>query len=152
MHQIKFTQQLNASVEEIWDFIKDPRNLEKITPAKMGFKITIAPTKEQMYPGMMIGYTVKPIFNLRMEWLTEITHVHQLKYFVDEQRIGPYSIWHHEHILESNAKGVMMTDIITYRVPFGFIGKVMNKIFIKNQLKKIFKYRESILEKRYNKQ
>lgn len=152
MHQIEFKQQLNVELEEIWDFIKDPSNLEKITPSKMGFRIKISPKSKEMYPGMMIGYTVKPILNIAMEWLTEITHVEHLKYFVDEQRIGPYTIWHHEHILESNDNGVLMTDIITYRIPFGFLGKLVNHIFIKKQLQEIFAFRKAVLHKKYNSQ
>lgn len=148
-YQFKREQFIKASIEEIWDFISSPKNLKEITPDSMGFDITTKGLPEKMYPGMIISYKVKPLFGIKTTWVTEITHVEELSYFVDEQRVGPYSIWHHEHILEEKNGGVLMTDIISYKPPFGFLGNLANRILIKGKLKQIFDYRFKVLEEKY---
>lgn len=150
VYQLHKTQHLRTSVDEIWDFISSPRNLKEITPDYMGFEITSHLQDEKMYPGMIVSYKVKPILGIPMTWVTEITQVKHKQYFVDEQRVGPYSMWHHEHILEEKDGGVLMTDIITYQPPLGFIGGIAKKLFIGKQLEGIFNYRRQILEERYN--
>jgi len=142
-------QIVNGSIEEVWDFISSPKNLKEITPDYMGFEITSRNLSEKMYPGMIISYTVKPLLGIKMLWVTEITHVEEMNYFVDEQRIGPYSMWHHQHFIEPCDKGVLMTDIVSYSPPFIFLGALANIIFISKQLDSIFNYREKELEKRF---
>ena len=149
-YQFKREQILKTSKEEIWDFISSPKNLKEITPDSMGFDITSEQLSEKMYPGMIISYKVKPLFGIKTTWVTEITHVENQSYFVDEQRVGPYSIWHHEHILEEVEGGIKMIDIISYKPPFGFLGNIANTLLIKNKLKQIFDYRFQVLEERYN--
>lgn len=144
-YQIKAEQQVNASIEEVWDFISSPKNLKKITPPYMGFEIT-SESPEKMYPGMIISYKVSPLLGLKMNWVTEITQVQNLAFFVDEQRIGPYKIWHHQHHLEQNDRGVLMKDIVTYQPPFGFLGKIANGLIIKKQLNEIFDYRKMAVD------
>lgn len=145
IHQFTQEQFIKAPLNEVWDFISSPHNLQKITPPSMGFKVkTNVPDK--MYPGLMIGYTVKPLLGIPVSWLTEITHVEERKYFVDEQRSGPYAIWHHEHFLEETDGGVLMKDIITYKAPLGWFGVLMNVLVIRNKLNSIFKYRRSVIE------
>ena len=100
-----------------------------------------------MYPGMIIAYRVKPILGIPMNWVTEITHVVEGEFFVDEQRAGPYRIWHHQHRILPVEKGVMMTDIVTYQPPLGFIGALANILFIRKSLHKIFDYRKAQLER-----
>lgn len=100
---------------------------------------------------MIISYTVKPVLGIRMLWVTEITHMEEMRYFVDEQRIGPYSMWHHEHFLELTEKGVLITDLVSYSPPFGFLGGLANRVFIAKQLKSIFNYRENELKKLFPK-
>ena len=95
-------------MEQVWDFMSSPRNLKKITPPYMGFDITNEPLPEKMYAGMIITYKVSPMFNIPMTWVTEITHVRDREYFVDEQRVGPYTIWHHQHLLEKIENGVLI--------------------------------------------
>jgi ligand-binding SRPBCC domain-containing protein len=146
-YQLHKTQIVNGSIEEVWDFISSPKNLKEITPDYMGFEITSKNLSEKMYQGMIIGYTVKPLLGIRMIWVTEITHVEEMRYFVDEQRIGPYSMWHHQHFIEPAGQGVLMTDIVSYQPPFGFLGAFANTIFISKQLDTIFNYREKIVEK-----
>jgi ligand-binding SRPBCC domain-containing protein len=151
IYQLRKEQVLNASLEEIWNFISSPANLKKITPAYMGFDITNEGLPEKMYPGMMISYKVSPIMKIPITWVTEITHVDYLKFFVDEQRVGPYRIWHHEHHLEVLDSGVKMTDIVTYQPPMGFLGAIANSLLIQNQLKEIFDYRYEIIEELFGK-
>lgn len=140
-YQYKREQIVNASLGALWDFISSPANLKKITPQSMGFDITSDSVPDQMYAGMIISYRVKPLPGYSTKWVTEITHVEPKKYFVDEQRVGPYSMWHHEHLLEQVEAGVKMTDIVSYVPPFGLLGRIANTLFIKRQLNKIFDYR-----------
>jgi ligand-binding SRPBCC domain-containing protein len=104
-----------------------------------------------MYPGMIITYKVSPLLGIRLDWMTEITQVKDLEYFVDEQRIGPYTMWHHQHKIEPIEGGVLMTDIVTYQPPMGILGALANSLLIKNQLQQIFNYRTVALEKRFGK-
>ena len=148
-YQFKKELKIHASVEEVWDFISSPRNLKEITPDYMGFDITSEDLPEKMYPGMIISYIVKPILNIKTTWVSEITQVKEQKYFVDELRVGPYALWHHEHILEKLDDGVLMTDIVSYKPPFGFLGSLDNKLFKRKKLHEIFDYRTNILLKKF---
>lgn len=148
--QFKREQLLHTDITTLWDFISSPENLKKITPSYMGFDITSDETPKKMYQGMIISYKVSPFLGIKSDWVTEITHVVEKKYFVDEQRLGPYNLWHHQHILIEQENGILMKDIITYAPPFGIIGYVANKLFISSKLKEIFDYRFQILEKYFN--
>jgi len=150
-YQLTRTQKFSASIEEIWGFISSPDNLKVITPGDMDFIVTSNNGSKRMYPGMIITYKVSPLLGIKLNWVTEITHVRDFDYFVDEQRIGPYSMWHHQHKIESIKGGVLMTDIVTYQPLFGFLGAIANSLFIKQQLRKIFDYRTIALEKRFGK-
>ena len=105
-YQLIKTQKLPVTISEIWNFISSPINLKEITPEHMGFVVTNNTGAKKMYPGMIITYKVSPLFNIKINWMTEITHFKELEYFVDEQRIGPYSIWHHQHKIEPIEGGV----------------------------------------------
>jgi ligand-binding SRPBCC domain-containing protein len=141
VYEIKYEQDIPTTKEKIWEFISSPLNLKDITPPYMGFEVTSAEMSEKMYPGMMITYKVRPLLNIPINWCTEITHVDELNFFVDEQREGPYTIWHHQHHIKEITGGVKMIDIIHYKVPFGFLGKIANMLFVKKQLQDIFDYR-----------
>ena len=149
--QIIRKQIIKSDINTLWNFISSPENLEKITPKWMSFKITSKNLSKKMYAGMIISYKVKPVLNIPMKWITEITHVQEKEYFVDEQRLGPYKMWHHEHKLEKTKEGILMTDIITYIPPFGVFGRIINYFFIKKRVNKIFDYRYSILDNKFNK-
>jgi ligand-binding SRPBCC domain-containing protein len=138
-------QKIPSTLDEVWDFISSPKNLKKITPPHMGFHITSKDLSDKMYEGMIISYKVSPLPGYRTNWMTEITHIKEGKYFVDEQRLGPYKIWHHEHFIEPIKNGVLMKDLITYVPPFGIFGSIANHILIKNQVRKIFEYRKKAL-------
>ena len=146
LHQLTFTQILRTDQVTAWKFISDPRNLARITPAEMSFTIVGQPS-ENMYPGQIIQYKVSPLAGIKMNWVTEITHVKEGKYFVDEQRFGPYAFWHHQHFIEQVESGVLMTDILHYKIPFGLLGKLVNALFIRKKLGHIFSFRYAELER-----
>lgn len=145
-YQYKKVQVINATLEEVWAFISSPANLKKITPTHMGFDITSDNADQKMYEGMIISYKVSPVSGFKTNWVTEITHVRDKEYFVDEQRIGPYVMWHHQHILERLDHMVVMKDIITYQPPFGILGAIANSLFIRRKLHKIFDYRKQAVD------
>ncbi len=133
-YQFQREQIINTSIDELWDFISSPQNLKKITPEYMGFDIRSKDLPNKIYEGMIISYIVKPVFGIKTNWVTEITHVKDKSYFVDEQRVGPYKIWHHQHFLEATAEGTLMKDIVSYQPPFGILGKIANQLIIKKKL------------------
>lgn len=147
--QFKKTQKIPASIDEVWDFISSPNNLKDITPAYMDFKVTSKNRFEKMYAGMIITYIVKPVLGIPLRWMTEITKVKDKEYFVDEQRYGPYKMWHHQHFLFEIEGGVLMEDIVTYIPPFGFLGTIANSLFIEKQLKQIFDFRTEAVDKKF---
>jgi len=151
LHVIKNRQLIKSDIDTVWNFISSPANLAVITPQSMGFEIIGEKNEnERMYEGQIIEYFVSPVAGIRMHWVTEITHVKDKEYFVDEQRFGPYSFWHHKHFLKAVDGGVEMTDIVHYKAPFGFLGRIANSIFIKKKLKTIFDYRYNKLEELFN--
>lgn len=148
MKRLYRQQWLPISLEEAWDFFSSPKNLNEITPEDMVFEIK-SEVPDKMYQGMFIMYSIKPMLNIPMKWVTEITHVVDRKYFVDEQRVGPYNIWHHEHHFEEKDGGVLMTDILHYDVGKSFLGTIASKLFVDKKVQGIFDYRFKILEKRF---
>ena len=151
LHTLHTKQFLKSDLNTVWDFMSSPENLARITPDYMGFDIiSDKESIQKMYPGQLIEYYVSPILGIKMHWVTEITHVQDHCYFVDEQRFGPYALWHHKHFLKEVNGGVEMTDILHYKVPFGFIGKIVNYFFIKNKINEIFDFRYHKLEEIFN--
>lgn len=142
-------QHINASIDECWEFFSSPANLQKITPETMGFNITDFDGKS-MYAGQIIQYKVSPLLGLKLSWMTEITFVKDKSYFIDEQRFGPYALWHHKHFFEPDGNGVKMTDVVHYALPLGFLGRIMNSLVVKNQLKTIFDYRIKKVDEIFN--
>lgn len=142
MHQLYRKTTLPISLEQAWDFFSSPLNLKKITPPSMDFEITSRFEKGVMHPGMIICYKVTPFLGIRLNWMTEITHVEDHKFFVDEQKIGPYKIWHHQHHFRKSAEGVEMIDIVNYALPLGLVGRLMEPLLVKKRLQTIFNYRE----------
>jgi len=134
------TQKLPISLEQAWEFIANPKNLAVITPSEMGFE-TLSGVEREMFAGQLIHYIVKPIFGIKMQWLTEITHFEHKKFFVDEQRFGPYSFWHHKHFLKEIDGGVEMEDVIHYKLPMGILGQIVHPFVVKPNLEKIFEFR-----------
>ena len=146
VNTLKYSQILPISLDRAWNFLSSPKNLKLITPKSMNFNITEWDNRDY-YPGQIIQYTVEPIFGIKLKWVTEITHLQKNKYFVDEQRFGPYSFWHHKHFLKEVEGGVLMEDIIHYKLPYGFFGELINIFFVRKKLKEIFSYRKNELIK-----
>jgi ligand-binding SRPBCC domain-containing protein len=133
-------QNLPISLEEAWEFLSNPKNLKTITPPYMGFK-TLSGDDRDMFAGQIIQYIVTPVLGIPMKWVTEITHVQDKKYFVDEQRFGPYALWHHKHFLKEIPGGVEMEDIVDYKVPMGILGQLVHPFLVAPKLKEIFDFR-----------
>lgn len=144
LYQLRSKQILPISMEKAWEFLSSPKNLQVITPDHMGFQI-LSGAERSMYPGQIIQYIVRPFPLVSTRWITEITHVQDGSYFVDEQRFGPYALWHHKHFLKEVEGGVEMEDVIDYKLPFGILGTWGHSLLVKKQLLKIFKYREEKL-------
>jgi len=150
MYTIERVQRLPISLQEAWDFFQNPSNLAKITPEEMGFDIQ-SEVPAAMYPGLFIHYKVSPLLGVKLNWTTEITYVDAPNYFVDEQRVGPYAIWHHEHHFKEIEGGVEMLDRVNYKVPFGILGKIAHPLVVKSKLEEIFNYRITKTEEIFGK-
>ena len=150
MNVFKLQRQQDLAVEgkACWDFFADPQNLKQITPDYMGFDIVEGGDCE-MYEGQIIAYKVSPLLNLKVTWLTEITHVKQGKFFVDEQRFGPYKFWHHKHFFEEIPGGTRCRDEIHYLPPMTWLAGLIDHYLIKDKLNEIFDYRAKILEEKF---
>jgi ligand-binding SRPBCC domain-containing protein len=149
-YTLNFEQKVPISLQKAWDFFSSPLNLAKITPKSMSFVITSDYTADtKMYEGMLISYKVSPLLGIKMDWMTEITYVKEGEYFIDDQRFGPFSLWHHEHHFKTIEGGVLMTDKLTYAVPFGFLGQIANALVVAKQTQDIFDYREKAVEEMF---
>jgi len=148
-YQFTQSQKIPASLDSVWDFICNPNNLKEITPPYLDFRVTNHLDDAQMYAGMIITYIVKPLFGIPVKWMTEITHIKDKEYFIDEQRVGPYRLWHHQHKIEPIEHGVLMTDIVTYIPPFYFMGTILNRFVIRRKLREIFHFRTISIENKF---
>ncbi len=142
------TQKLPITQEEAWNFLSDPHNLGRITPKGMDFRI-LSGADRPMFAGQIIEYTVKPLAGISTKWVTEITHCVKNHYFVDEQRYGPYALWHHKHFIRPVAGGVEMEDLIHYKLPLGILGQLAHGLFVKDKLNGIFEFRNKVLEEKF---
>ncbi len=152
LYSFSTVQYIPAPPATVWNFISSPANLKVITPESMGFEVTTDTPGDKMYAGLIIAYKVSPLLGINMNWVTEITHVKEGEYFVDEQRFGPYSFWHHKHFIKATARGAEMTDIVHYKIPFGIIGDIANALIVRKKLKEIFDYRFKKVEEIFGKQ
>jgi ligand-binding SRPBCC domain-containing protein len=148
IHVLKQEQNLPISISEAWDYFSRPENLNEITPPDMNFRI-LTNLPERVYPGLMIVYKVQVFPMVVFEWATEITHVSQPDFFVDEQRFGPYAMWHHEHHFREVPGGVHMTDIVHYKLPLGWFGNLFHGLVVKGKLQQIFNFRKEALVKKF---
>jgi len=133
---------LHATRESVWKYFSDTGNLNELTPSDMSFEVLDASPENKMYAGMIINYRIRPVLNIPVRWTTEITHCLKGNYFVDEQRFGPYSFWHHQHSFEDHPDGILMRDIVHYALPFGIVGRFIHMIYVKRRLASIFDFRE----------
>lgn len=137
-------QNLPISLDTAWNFLSDPRNLKTLTPEYMGFHI-LSGADRPMFAGQIIQYIVTPVLGIKTKWVTEITHSVKNEYFVDEQRFGPYALWHHKHFIKEIEGGVEMEDVIDYKMPFGFLGQLVHPMIVKPKLDEIFSFRREKL-------
>ena len=144
IYTLQAKQNLPLTLTEAWEFLSNPKNLKLITPEYMGFVIKSGADRP-LFAGQIIQYIVTPIFGIRTQWVSEITHVKENEYFVDEQLYGPYAMWHHKHFLKEIPGGVEVEDVIDYKIPLGFLGQLVHPFLVKPKLKEIFDYREKKL-------
>ncbi|GAA4757475.1 MULTISPECIES: SRPBCC family protein [Flavobacterium] len=144
LYSIHTKQKLPISIDTAWIFFSDPKNLNAITPDSMKF-ITLSGDDKKMFSGQIIHYKISPFPFITMQWVTEITHVDDKKFFVDEQRFGPYSFWHHKHFFTETEDGILMEDIVHYKVPFGIVGQMFHPIIVRPKLEEIFAFRKQKL-------
>lgn len=149
MYQYTSRQELAISMEQAWNFLSDPKNLKRITPDYMGFDI-ISGAERKMFSGQIIQYRLTPLLGIPFRWVTEITHVQEGEFFVDEQRFGPYTFWHHKHFIKKTENGVVMEDIVDYKLPLGPLGWLAHVLFVRAKVKQIFDYREKALNEIFN--
>lgn len=143
VHTFHRKQVIRTTREDAWAFFSDPRNLTKITPAEMGFEILTPELPPRIHAGMMIAYRVRPLFGIPMTWLSEITHVEEGVRFIDDQRAGPYAVWHHEHSFrELEDARLEIEDKITYMLPLGPLGDLAHPFLVRPQLERVFAFRE----------
>jgi len=150
MQKLIQKQFLPITLDEAWEFFATPKNLNEITPNDMVFEI-ISELPTKMYEGLMIQYNIRPFLNIPLNWCTEITHIREYEFFVDEQRKGPYKIWHHQHHFKTVDDGVLMTDILHYDIGKGVFGWMAGKLFVDKKVKSIFAYRSKTLETYFQK-
>lgn len=139
-------QWIPASLEEVWNFFSFAGNLSKLTPSEFQMKIVGKKPVEEIYPGQIIAYKLKPLWAIPVAWVTEITHVVPLHHFVDEQRKGPYRLWHHQHHFQVKDGGVLMKDIVHYQLPLGFFGRWAHRLFLKTKLERVFNFRQTQIQ------
>ena len=151
IYHLKRTQILPIEINTAWDFFSSPRNLSVITPSEMNFEILSMSGEDKMYAGQIISYKVNVLPWVRMRWVTEITHVHEPEYFADDQRVGPYTLWHHQHHFKTTSEGVEMTDEIDYALPLGILGQLAHSLFVRREVNRIFDHRFKVLEMYFTK-
>ena len=148
IYTLRQTQILPISLEESWEFYSNPNNLNDITPPSLGLELT-SETENEIYEGMIITYKVNAFPGIKIDWVTEITHIKEPNYFVDEQRFGPYKFWHHKHFLREVENGVEAEDLVHYSLPLGPIGNIINTLYVRKNLENIFLYREKVLRNKF---
>src|ERR1700740_3058528 len=146
LYRIKYEQKIPASMDVVWEFMSAPRSLSKITPPAVRMEMTSELDAEKMYAGQIIQYKLYPLLGIKMSWVTEITQVKEREYFVDTQPYGPYAFWHHKHFFTEIEGGVLMTDIIDYKLPMGLLGRIMNSLVVRKKLEEVFKHRFKAME------
>ena len=141
VHSLKAIQKIPGNLPAVWSFFSNPANLATITPSYLRFNVISKYSSDVIYPGQIIEYKVSPLLGIPLYWMTEITHVKDQQFFIDEQRYGPYSMWHHQHHFKIIEGGVEMTDIVHYKMPLWLMGDAANALFVRKQLRSIFSFR-----------
>ncbi len=145
IHHLEREQVIPADIGRVWEYFATPANLDEMTPPDMAFEI-VRGGEGRMHAGQLIEYRVDVLPGWKTRWLTEIRHVQEGQYFVDEQRAGPYRFWYHEHRFEPVPGGVRMKDRVAYQLPFGVLGEMLHALVIRPRLEAIFDFRRSKIE------
>lgn len=148
IYRIHRRQWLPIDLDTAWDYFWTPRNLEAMTPSFLRFRIT-SPLPQRIYAGLIITYRISAVAGIPMTWVTEITHVDEPRSFVDEQRIGPFRLWHHRHGFRAVDGGIEMEDTVHYVMPWGCLGRLVHRAFISRRLERIFDFRAGFLAARF---
>jgi ligand-binding SRPBCC domain-containing protein len=147
IYYFKTEHLLPINIEMAWSFFSSAKNLALITPPEMEFKILTKLDDKEIYEGLLIDYTVKPVFGIPLNWQTEIFKVDKPHSFADRQLKGPYKIWEHTHTFIQKENGTLMIDELKYQIPLGILGQLAHTVFVKEKVAEIFKFRENALEK-----
>ena len=134
-----------AETGTVWSFFSNPHNLSVITPAEMNFKVLTSNLPQKIYSGLIINYTVSPLWSITLNWMTEIKDVKEGEFFIDDQRKGPYSLWRHKHTFIASGQGTLMKDEVEYALPFSFLGRLIQFLVVKKKLNDIFNYRSKMI-------
>jgi len=151
VHSFKAVQYIPLSLQDAWAFFSSPANLQKITPPDVHFTVISSFHGDSIYPGQIIEYKIRPFWMIEWYWMTEITHVEPGRYFADEQRYGPYSLWHHQHHFKEVPGGVEMTDIVHYKIPGWWLGELLARRLVEKKLQQIFAFRFKTIEEQFGK-
>ena len=149
--QKTWQQFVPGHLDEVWQFFSRPENLDDLTPADLSFEVLSDLDGVKMYEGMLIQYDIRPLLGIRMRWVTEITHIRDHVYFIDEQRFGPYALWHHQHHFEPVEGGVLMRDVLHYKIPYGLLGTLVDTLLVDEKIEGIFAFREQKVRERFGK-
>ena len=154
IYTLKKEQIIPVDINTAWEYFSNPFNLANITPPQLGLRIINLDRGDaiRIYPGMIIEYVVTPLLGIEQSWITEITHVKEPDFFVDEQRFGPYKFWHHKHYFTITGEiHVKCTDVVHYSIPFDPLSRILNRYIISEKLDSIFRYREKVLTEKFGK-
>lgn len=138
-HTLRREQWIPRPLDEVFAFFADAKNLEKLTPSWLGFRI-LTPGSISIDAGTEIHYRLR-LHGLPVEWITRIRRWNPPSCFVDVQWKGPYRLWHHTHRFESKDGGTRMRDTVRYRLPFGLLGSIVRLLVVRRDLERIFDYR-----------
>lgn len=141
---------MRCNIETAWKFFSSPHNLSEITPENMSFVVLSDIKDESIFEGMEIDYTVSPVLGIPMKWKTIISQVEDGKSFTDFQKKGPYKHWNHFHEFIPDENGILMKDTVDYELPFGVLGRIAHRLFVKEKLRSIFDFRYRVLNDLFN--
>ena len=145
-YELRARTVIDAPIEATFAFFSKPANLGVITPAAMQF--SIQGETQAMAAGAVIDYRVR-IGSLPVRWRTRITTWDPGRSFADLQENGPYRFWWHEHTFQADGRRTIMEDRVYYTPPFGLVGRLVNRLFIRSALRKIFQYRGDVIRLRF---
>lgn len=152
VYRLDAVQHLDTGLDEAWRFFSDAGNLREITPGELDFRITSGGAPA-VYPGLIITYRVKPLFGIEVGWVTRISRVQEpaggSASFADDQLVGPYALWHHEHRFRETGRGVEAVDVVHYALPLELITRFVHGLAVEPQLRRIFNHRAEVLARRF---